>query len=133
MRQPGGQTMSKDNVRSPFCARPGFLPGYRFVFAFLASLVAGLAFAADRDSASGELVRFVRSAAALMEQEGETAFPKFREAGGPRAWKAETCSTNYWPRPGLAEQVKKRAYVRRVSVDGEVLIVGAGLYAGPKQ
>ena len=75
--------MSKENVRSPFCARPGSLPGYRFVFVFLASLVTSLAFAAERDSDSGELVRFVRSAAALIEQEGETAFPKFREAGGP--------------------------------------------------
>lgn len=307
--------MSKDNVRSRFFARSGSARGYRFVFVFLASLVASLAFAADRESASGELVRFVHSATALIEQEGERAFPKFREAGGPwfsgdeyvfiwgldgmryvyppdpsgegenmrrlkdvkgkpigewfiaRAagpghegwvhyqwprpgeifpvWKStyvegavapsgkryvvgagrynmpleppfvaalvdeaarmlsaegrqgfarlkdetgpfvfmdtyvfvvalngteyvnpafpslegrnlldykdaagkflvkqmieKTEKTGsawvdyYWPRPGSAEQVKKRAYVRRVSVDGEVLIVGAGLYAGPKQ
>jgi len=75
--------MTKDNVRSPFCARPGSGPGYRLLFFLLASLVASVACAAGKDSASGELVRFVRNAAALIEQEGETAFPKFRDAGGP--------------------------------------------------
>jgi len=34
----------------------------------------------------------------------------------------------FWPRPGSAEQVRKQAYVRRVLVDGEELVVGAGLY-----
>jgi signal transduction histidine kinase len=38
----------------------------------------------------------------------------------------------YWPRPGSAEPVKKLAYVRRVDVDGETMIVGAGLYANPE-
>lgn len=33
----------------------------------------------------------------------------------------------HWPRPGSAEQVKKLAYVRRVFVDGEEMIVGADL------
>lgn len=34
----------------------------------------------------------------------------------------------YWARPGTAEQVPKSAYVRRVTVAGEPLIVGAGIY-----
>jgi signal transduction histidine kinase len=34
----------------------------------------------------------------------------------------------YWPRPGSGEAVKKQAYVRRVSVDDEIMIIGAGLY-----
>ena len=34
----------------------------------------------------------------------------------------------YWARPGSADQVRKLAYIRRVQVDGEEMIVGAGLY-----
>jgi len=82
MRQSGEQTMSKKNMRSLLCARSGSLTGNRFVFAFLASLIASQGFAANKDSASGEVVSFVHSAAALIEQTGEAAFPKFRQAGG---------------------------------------------------
>jgi hypothetical protein len=38
----------------------------------------------------------------------------------------------YWPRPGSAEPVKKRAYVRRVEIGGETMLVGAGLYESPR-
>jgi signal transduction histidine kinase len=34
----------------------------------------------------------------------------------------------YWPRPGSGAPVKKLAYVRRAVVDGEVMVIGAGLY-----
>ena len=34
----------------------------------------------------------------------------------------------FWPRPGSGESVKKLAYVRRISVDDEIMIIGAGLY-----
>jgi signal transduction histidine kinase len=34
----------------------------------------------------------------------------------------------FWPRPGSGEAVKKLAYVRRISVDDEMMIIGAGLY-----
>ena len=34
----------------------------------------------------------------------------------------------FWPRPGSGEAVKKLAYVRRTGVDGETVIIGAGLY-----
>lgn len=74
--------MSRENKESLFCVRPEALTGYRFILVFLASLVASPGSAADEDSASGELVHFVRDAGALIEQEGETAFPKFRKAGG---------------------------------------------------
>jgi signal transduction histidine kinase len=33
-----------------------------------------------------------------------------------------------WPRPGSGEAVKKLAYVRRTGVDGETMVIGAGLY-----
>jgi len=38
----------------------------------------------------------------------------------------------FWPRPGTGEAVKKVAYVRRTGIDGEVMIVGAGLYEPEK-
>jgi signal transduction histidine kinase len=34
----------------------------------------------------------------------------------------------FWPRPGSGEAVKKLAYVRRSDVDGETMVIGAGLY-----
>jgi signal transduction histidine kinase len=34
----------------------------------------------------------------------------------------------FWPRPGSGEAVKKMAYVLRISVDDEIMIIGAGLY-----
>jgi hypothetical protein len=34
----------------------------------------------------------------------------------------------FWPRPGSGEAVKKLAYVQRISVDDEMMIIGAGLY-----
>ena len=34
----------------------------------------------------------------------------------------------YWPLPGYTKQVKKSAYIRKVSLKGEELIVGAGMY-----
>lgn len=34
----------------------------------------------------------------------------------------------YWPRPGEGDQTLKETYVRRVEVDGEILVVGAGVY-----
>jgi len=34
----------------------------------------------------------------------------------------------FWPRPGSGESVKKLAYVRRISVNDEMMIIGAGLY-----
>jgi hypothetical protein len=34
----------------------------------------------------------------------------------------------FWPRPGSGEAVKKLAYVRRTDVDGETMVIGAGLY-----
>ena len=34
----------------------------------------------------------------------------------------------YWPRPGSGEAVKKLAYVLRSGVDGETMVIGAGLY-----
>jgi signal transduction histidine kinase len=34
----------------------------------------------------------------------------------------------FWPRPGSGEAVKKLAYVRRTGVDGETMVIGAGLY-----
>jgi hypothetical protein len=34
----------------------------------------------------------------------------------------------FWPRPGSGEAVKKLAHVRRISVDDEMMIIGAGLY-----
>jgi pimeloyl-ACP methyl ester carboxylesterase len=42
--------------------------------------------------------------------------------------------TSYlWPRPGMPEQpVRKTTYARKVVVDGETLIVGAGIYAEGK-
>jgi len=38
----------------------------------------------------------------------------------------------FWPRPGSGEAVKKLAYVRRVGVGDESMIVGAGLYEPEK-
>jgi signal transduction histidine kinase len=38
----------------------------------------------------------------------------------------------FWPRPGSEEAVKKLAYVRRTGVDGETVIIGAGLYEPEK-
>jgi signal transduction histidine kinase len=38
----------------------------------------------------------------------------------------------YWPRPDSAKPVKKRAYVRRVEIDRETMLVGAGLYQSPQ-
>lgn len=35
----------------------------------------------------------------------------------------------YWPRPGTQEPVQKQTYVRRIQVDGQWLVVGAGMYA----
>jgi signal transduction histidine kinase len=43
--------------------------------------------------------------------------------GGQSAW-----VEYYWARPGTAEQVRKSAYVTRVNVDDEELIIGAGMY-----
>ena len=35
----------------------------------------------------------------------------------------------YWPRPGAPQEpVKKISYVKKVAVDGEIMIVGAGMY-----
>jgi signal transduction histidine kinase len=34
----------------------------------------------------------------------------------------------FWPRPGSGDAVKKLAYVRRTDVDGETMVIGAGLY-----
>lgn len=34
----------------------------------------------------------------------------------------------FWPRPGAAETTFKETYVRRAEVDGEALVVGAGVY-----
>jgi signal transduction histidine kinase len=34
----------------------------------------------------------------------------------------------YWARPGTADQVRKLAYVKRVRVDGEDMVIGAGMY-----
>jgi signal transduction histidine kinase len=34
----------------------------------------------------------------------------------------------FWPKPGSEEAVKKLAYVRRTGVDGETMVIGAGLY-----
>jgi signal transduction histidine kinase len=34
----------------------------------------------------------------------------------------------FWPRPGSGDAVKKLAYVRRTDVDGEAMVIGAGLY-----
>jgi signal transduction histidine kinase len=38
----------------------------------------------------------------------------------------------FWPKPGSGEAVRKLAYVRRTSVDGETVIIGAGLYEPEK-
>jgi signal transduction histidine kinase len=38
----------------------------------------------------------------------------------------------FWPRPGSGEAVKKLAYVRRTVVDGETMVIGAGLYEPEK-
>jgi hypothetical protein len=38
----------------------------------------------------------------------------------------------FWPRPGSGEPVKKLAYVLRTRVDGETVIIGAGLYEPEK-
>ena len=43
--------------------------------------------------------------------------------GGQSAW-----VEYYWARPGTAEQVRKLAYVTRITVDGEELVIGAGMY-----
>jgi signal transduction histidine kinase len=34
----------------------------------------------------------------------------------------------FWPRPGSGDAVKKLAYVQRTDVDGETMVIGAGLY-----
>jgi signal transduction histidine kinase len=45
---------------------------------------------------------------------------------------ASTWVEYFWPRPGSGEAVKKLAYVRRTDVDGETVIIGAGLYEPEK-
>lgn len=130
----------------------------------------------DAAPASRQVVAFVEDAAALVEREGEAAFPRFREpdsrwfrgdryvfvmttggvevvnpafpnlegrnlmdhrdaAGKPlvremveRTGTGTAWVDYYWARPGTAEQVPKTSYVRRVTVAGEEMIVGAGLY-----
>jgi hypothetical protein len=47
----------------------------------LASLVASFVCASEENPASRALIDFVRSAADLIEQQGEAAFPQFRERG----------------------------------------------------
>jgi signal transduction histidine kinase len=54
--------------------------GWPLMLFLAASLVATPAFAGTQHSAS-ELIAFVRQAAALIEKEGEAAFPQFREPG----------------------------------------------------
>ncbi len=39
----------------------------------------------------------------------------------------------YWPRPGQREPVRKLTYVKKVSVENEILIVGAGIYEPEKK
>jgi signal transduction histidine kinase len=34
----------------------------------------------------------------------------------------------YWARPGTADQVRKLAYVKRIRVNGEEMVIGAGMY-----
>jgi signal transduction histidine kinase len=46
-----------------------------------------------------------------------------RTAKGDSAW-----VEYFWPRPGSAEPVRKVAYVRRVRIDGEEYVIGAGMY-----
>lgn len=174
--------MSKGNMRSLLCARSGSLAGYRFIFVFLASLAASLGFAADEDSASAELVSFVRDAAALIEQEGEAAFPKFRKPAGKWfhgdeyvfVWGLDGMRYVYppdpsgegenmrrlkdvkgkpigewfiaraagpghegwvhyqWPRPGEIFPVWKSTYVQgAVAPSGRAYVVGAGRYNMP--
>lgn len=174
--------MSRKNMRGLLWARPGSLTECRFVFVFLAALFSSPGFAADKNSASGELVGFVRSAAALIEQEGETAFPEFRQVDGPWfngdeyvfIWGIDGMRYVYppdpsgegqnmrrlkdvkgkpigewfiaraagpghegwvhyqWPRPGEIFPVWKSTYVQgAVAPSGKAYVVGAGRYNMP--
>jgi signal transduction histidine kinase len=174
--------MSKGSTQSLLCARSASLTGFRFILVFLASLATSPAVAADDDSASGELVGFVRGAAALIEQEGEAAFPKFREPGGKWfhgddyvfVWGLDGMRHVYppdpsgegenmrqlrdvkgkpigewfiaraagpghegwvhyqWPRPGEIFPVWKSTYVQgAVAPSGKAYVVGAGRYHMP--
>jgi signal transduction histidine kinase len=49
---------------------------------FLAALLVTNPVFAETKHSAGELISFVQKAAALIEQEGEAAFPKFRDPGG---------------------------------------------------
>jgi signal transduction histidine kinase len=165
-----------DTACSPLSAR-----GWSLVLFLAASLVTTPILADTKHSAS-ELITFVRKATALIETEGEAAFPKFRDPEGEwfegdnyvfvwgldgirhvfppntagegqdmrdlkdinnkpigRWFIARASSADregwihyQWPRPGEIFPVWKSTYVRRaISPDGNTYLVGSGRYNMP--
>ncbi len=64
---------------------------------------------------------------ALDVQDQEGTYPG-REMLALLETRDEGWVSYYWPRPGEARAAKKEAFVKKVTVGGEVLVVGAGVY-----
>jgi hypothetical protein len=173
----GESTMFENMPRTAACP-PISARGWPLILFLSASLVTTPIFA-DTKHAASKLISFVKDAAALIEKEGEAAFPKFRDPGGKwfegdsyvfvwgldgirrvfppdtagegqdmhdlkdinnkpigRWFIARASGTNgegwihyQWPRPGEIFPVWKSTYVRRaISPTGNAYLVGSGRY-----